>query len=57
MNKAAKNLNTLIIRTIDLLYLIRTYENQENPGVKLLELSSKGGGLLKVEDSNVKIIN
>lgn len=53
----AKNLNILIIRTIDFLYLIKQLENKENKQALLHEIIYSKGGWLKVDNDKYKIIN
>jgi hypothetical protein len=54
--KYAKNLNILIIRTLDFLFLIRSLENDGDPGNKLISLCNQGGGRLGVNDSQITIV-
>lgn len=54
--KHAKNLNILIIRTLDFLFLIRNLENDDDPGNKLIRLCNQGGGRLIVNDSQTNIV-
>jgi len=51
----AKNMNILIIRTLDFLFLMGYLENVDNRGEKLIDLF-KGGGRLIVDDSQVSIV-
>lgn len=54
--KHAKNLNILIIRTLDFLFLIRNLENDDDPGNMLIRLCNQGGGRLIVNDSQTNIV-
>ena len=54
--KYAKNINILIIRTLDFLFLIRSLENDDDPGNKLISLCNQGGGRLVVNDSQIAIV-
>ena len=51
----AKNMNILIIRTLDFLFLMGYLENDDNRGEKLIDLF-KGGGRLIVDDFQVSIV-
>ena len=44
--KHAEKLNILIIRTVDLLLIMKSLEGEENSGDKLIECCQKGGGRL-----------
>lgn len=54
----ARSLNVLIIRTIDLLFLMRQLEDKNVYERKeiLMKLFSSGGGWLKVDDASYEII-
>ncbi len=47
--KHAQNFNVLIVRTIDLLFLMKHFENDPERKDKLLKLLSSGGGWLSNE--------
>jgi hypothetical protein len=53
----AKKLNVLIIRTIDLLFIIRQFEDIPNKTEKFLELLRGGGGWLKATPTDYQIIS
>jgi hypothetical protein len=50
--KHAKIMNVLIIRTIDLLILMRQLEENEQRGEIMLDIMKSGGGFLKVYYEN-----
>ncbi len=54
--KHANNLNILILRTIDLLLLIRQFEKVTNRGEQLLSLLGSGGGWLRVDLESYKLL-
>jgi hypothetical protein len=54
--KHAKNLNILIIRTLDFLFLIRNLENDDDPGNMLIRLCNQGGGRLIVDGSQTNVV-
>lgn len=51
--KHAKNMNVLIIRTIDLLILMRQLEENDQRGDIMLDIIKSGGGFLKVYYENI----
>lgn len=53
----AKKLNVLIIRTIDLLFLIRQFENRPDKKEKFLEVIKSGGGWLRVTPKTYHIVS
>ncbi len=53
----AKKLNVLIIRTIDLLFLIRQFEDHPDKKEKFLEIIGSGGGWLGVTSTNYQIFS
>ncbi|MDY6850603.1 MAG: hypothetical protein SV487_00800 [Thermodesulfobacteriota bacterium] len=53
--KRAMNMNVLIVRTIHLLFLMRILEDRHDRGECLLESCRQGGGLLRINESNVEI--
>jgi len=55
--KHAKNLKVLIIRAIDLLYIMKLYEEQADKGQKFLKIILSEPGLLTIEDDTPKIID
>ena len=52
----AKTMNVLIVRTIDLLFLMRHFENETERGKLLLKLLNSGGGWLKADSTEYKIV-
>jgi len=52
----AAGMNIIIIRTIDLLFLMRHIEKEQNRGEILLELIKSGGGWLKADEKGYKLI-
>jgi len=52
----ARRLNVAIMRTIDLLYLMRHLENDAVRGAKLLQLIRSGGGWLCADQANYRLI-
>lgn len=52
----SKNMNILLLRTIDLLYLIRIFEKTEDRKQKFIQLCMEGGGRLVADDKSFKII-
>jgi len=53
----AKRQNVLIIRTIDLLYLIRQFEDRPDRQAKFLEIIASGGGWLRVTPTAYQVIS
>lgn len=53
----AKNSNILIMRTIDMMYLMKNLEHVENPGNVLMELCKIGGGRMIINGSEAEVIN
>ncbi|MFB0518839.1 MAG: hypothetical protein ACETWC_06100 [Acidobacteriota bacterium] len=55
----AKANNVLILRTVDLLFLMRRFEGKssEHRCKKFLEYCMQGGGRLKADNNSIKIIN
>lgn len=51
----SKNCNILIIRTVDFISLMKNFENDDSRGDVLIELCSRGGGLLIVEGTKIDI--
>lgn len=54
--KHAKNSNTLIVRTIDLLFFMRHFENKPDRKDKLINLLLSGGGWLKADSECYEVI-
>ena len=54
--KHAKNMNVTVIRTIDLLFLMRHFEHDRDAGNKFIHLISSGGGWLSCKDNSLEII-
>ncbi len=52
----AKNLNVLIVRTIDLLFFMRHLENNPKRKQILSQLFKKGGGWLKADENKYELI-
>ncbi len=52
----ARRMNILIVRTIDLLYLMRHLEDDAGRGAKLLALIRGGGGWLAADPSGYRIV-
>ncbi len=55
--KHAKSLNILIIRTIDLLFLMKSLEQEDTPDIKLLDFINTGGGRLIVDADESQVIS
>lgn len=53
----AKKLNVLIIRTIDLLFLVRQFEDIPNRKEKFLEILRSGGGWLRVAATDYQVVS
>ncbi len=53
----AKRLNVLVIRTIDLLYLIRQLEDRPDKMEKCLEILTAGGGWLRAAPRDYQVIS
>ena len=54
--KHAQNLNILIVRTIDLLFLMKHLENDPERKNKLINLLTAGGGWLKADSQKYEMI-
>lgn len=54
--KHAVNFNVLIIRTIDLLFIMKRMENSVNRNDEILKLLSSGGGWLKANAESVELV-
>lgn len=54
--KHAQNLNILIVRTIDFLFLMRQFEEDQDKKENLLSLFNSGGGWLKADATNYEIV-
>jgi hypothetical protein len=52
----AKRLNVLLVRTIDLLFLIRQFEDIPNKQEKFMEILKSGGGWLRVTPTDYQVI-
>lgn len=55
--KHARNLNVLIVRTIDLLFLMRHLEEDSNRKDMLMKLLLSGGGWLRVDSRGYKVVS
>ncbi len=53
----AKKLNVLIIRTIDLLFLVHQSEDIPDKQQKILEILGSGGGWLRVTRTEYQVIS
>ena len=53
----ARKLNVVIIRTIDLLFLIRQFEDIPNKKEKFLEILRSGGGWLQVTPTDYQVVS
>ena len=51
----ASKMNVTLIRTIDLLQIIKLNEINQTP-ISILEISKKGGGLIVVNDNNCELL-
>src|SRR5262249_46855326 len=54
--KHARNLNVLIVRTIDLLFFMKQLESAKDRKTKFLEILNSGGGWLKASATSYNII-
>jgi hypothetical protein len=54
--KHAQNFNVLIVRTIDLLFLMKRLENDPERKNKLLSLLSSGGGWLRADSKGYELM-
>lgn len=54
--KHAKKMNILILRTVDLLFLMKSLEEKENRGPYLMKYCQQGGGRLYVTDATIEVI-
>ncbi|MGH7847837.1 MAG: hypothetical protein ACREQW_22065 [Candidatus Binatia bacterium] len=53
----AKMLNVLLVRTIDLLFLMQQLENDVRRKERLMELFSSGGGWLKADKESYRVVS
>ncbi|WP_022666746.1 hypothetical protein [Desulfospira joergensenii] len=52
----SKNMNVILLRTVDLLFVVRKFENIENKRDEFLKLCSEGGGRLTFDDESSMIL-
>ena len=52
----SKNMNVILLRTIDLLFIVREFENNPAKKEDFINLCMKGGGRLLIEDKSIKLI-
>lgn len=51
----SKNMNVILLRTIDLLFIVRKFEKKSNRKDDFINLCMNGGGRLLIEDESIKI--
>lgn len=52
----SKNMNIILLRTIDLLFIVRKFEKKSNRRDDFINLCMNGGGRLLIEDESIKIL-